>query len=256
MPSSCGSRLGRLLQKECLAAVEALAAAQDVHVRVHEARKAIRRARSLLALVGLDLDVEAGDAALKRVADGLGELRDAHAAALTAARLGKRLADPRWTQAAAALAGRADRLARRELAADPGFAKRRRAIRRAARQLESLPWNGLRSPGIRKALLLQAKKADKATRRAEKAPGPENLHRRRRRLRRLRMQLDALAALKIRIIGRGPAVSKQLHRQVDELGWRQDLVVLADALRRMRTLDGRRELLEQLENDAIQAPPQ
>lgn len=252
-PASYGSRLGRLLQKECQTAIEALAAGDDVHARVHEARKAIRRTRSQIALAAPKLDVAAVDARLQRVGESLGDLRDAHAVAVTAARLGKRLPDPRWTQVATALEKRADRLARRELASDPGFAKRRRAIRRAARQLESLPWDELRRSDLQEGLLLQARRVDKATRRADKAPVPENLHRRRRRLRRLRMQLDALAGLKIAILDPDPAVARRLHHASDELGWHQDLVVLAQALRRMRTLDGRRELLRQLEDSEVQA---
>ncbi len=248
-PSSQGSRLGRLLQHECRTAIESLAATEDVHARVHEARKAIRRARSLLALVDARLDVEAADRILQRTGDSLGALRDAHAVALAAARLGKQHADLRWQQAAAALDGRADRLARRELAADPGFAKRRAAIRRAARRLESLPWHTLKSADLRAGLVRQSRRVDSASRRADQDPTPENLHRWRRRVRRLRMQVDALAGLKIRILDQDPTVSKRLHHLSDELGSHQDRVVLADTLRRMRTLEDRRELLAQLEGD-------
>lgn len=250
MPSSFdGSRLGRLLQHECKTATEALAAAGDVHARVHAARKAIRRARALLALVDADLDVEAAGRILGRVGDSLGALRDAHAASLVAASLGERLADPRWTRAAAALDARAERLVRRELAADPSFAKRRRAVHGAVRRLQLLPWHELDDADIHAGLLRQSRRVDKAARRAQDDPLPDNLHRWRRRARRLRMQVDALAALDIPILGQDPTASRQLHRLSDELGARQDRVVLADALRRMRTLEDRRALLEQLECD-------
>ena len=46
MPASSGIRLGRLVHEECLAAIEALDSDQNVHLRIHQARKAIRRARS------------------------------------------------------------------------------------------------------------------------------------------------------------------------------------------------------------------
>ncbi|WP_162435477.1 CHAD domain-containing protein [Pseudoxanthomonas koreensis] len=213
---------------------------------MHEARKAIRRARSLLALAEPELDVEAADAILRRTGDSLGALRDAHAVTLTALRLGKRLSDPRWRQAATVLALRADRLARRELAADPGFAKRRKAIGRAARRLDALPWQALKSAGIREGLLRQSRRVERAAQRANRDPTPDNLHAWRRRARRLRMQLDALDGLKIRIIGHDPTASKRLHRLSDRLGRQQDLVVLAGTLRRMRTLEHRRELLELL----------
>lgn len=250
MPSH-GSRLGRLLQHECQAAIDALAAGGDVHAQVHEARKAIRRARSLIALVEPELDAEAADAILKRTGDSLGALRDARAVTLTAIGLHKRRPDPGWAQAASALARRADRLVARELALDPGFAKRRRAIRRAARQLEALPWNALESAGIRAGLVRQGRRADKAAQRARKSPEAQNLHRWRRRVRRLRMQVDALAQLKIRILDQDPVVARRLHRLSDELGAHQDLAVLVDTLRRMRTLECRRELVERIESGAV-----
>jgi CHAD domain-containing protein len=249
-PSSHGSRLGPLLQHECRAAIEALSDTQDVHARVHAARKAIRRARSLIALVEPVLDVEAADRILRRVGDSLGPLRDARAVALVAAGLGKRPADPRWKQAAGALEQRADRLVRRELAADPGFGKRRRALARAARQLDALPWHTLESADLRVGLVRQSRRVDKAARRAKHDPVPEDLHRWRRRARRLRMQVDALASLKIGILGQDPTASRRLHRLSDALGAQQDRVVLAATLRRMRSLEGRAGLLAQLERDA------
>lgn len=255
MSSSYGSRLGRLLQKECLAAIEVLAAPGSIHVRVHEARKAIRRARSLIALAATQLDTGPADGILQRVGDSLGSMRDAHASALTAACLDRRLPGRGWKQAAIALDVRADRLAKRELADDPGFAKRRRAIRRAARQLESLPWDTLPAAAIRQGVSRQTRRMDNAARRARKAPTPENLHRLRRRGRRLRMQVDALAGLNVRFPGLAAAESKRLRRLSDDLGWDHDLVVLAAALRRMRTLEHRGELLEHLRGGGLQAMP-
>ena len=128
MPASSGIRLGRLVHEECLAAIEALDSDQNVHLRIHQARKAIRRARSLIALVARELDTGTADGILQRTGESLGALRDAHAAALTAARMDRRCPDPGWAPAAAALMARADRLARRELALDPSLARRRRAI--------------------------------------------------------------------------------------------------------------------------------
>ena len=42
MPASSGIRLGRLVHEECLAAIEALDSDQNLHLRIHQARKAIR----------------------------------------------------------------------------------------------------------------------------------------------------------------------------------------------------------------------
>ena len=66
------------------------------------------------------------------------------------------------------------------------------------------------------------------------------------------MQVDALAALKISSLGSDPAVSRRLHALSDELGWHQDLEVLAETLRRMRSLACRQALLGQLRGGAIE----
>ncbi len=70
------------------------------------------------------------------------------------------------------------------------------------------------------------------------------------------MQVDALDHLKIDALDHDPAISKRLHRLADELGAHQDLAVLANALRHMRSLEDRRQLLEQLqpEHGGIRPP--
>ena len=254
MPASSGIRLGRLVHEECLAAIEALDSDQNVHLRIHQARKAIRRARSLIALVARELDTGTADGILQRTGESLGALRVAHAAALTAARMDRRCPDPGWAPAAAALMARADRLARRELALDPSLARRRRAIARARRQLEALPWDTLSAASIKRGLARQAQRVEKATRRSRQDRSPENQHRLRRRVRRLRMQVDALAGLGIPVHGHHPPTSARLRRLSDALGREHDRVVLVEALRRTRRLDRRAELLRLLNDDAQPAP--
>lgn len=249
MPASSGIRLGRLVHEECLAAIEALDSDQNVHLRIHQARKAIRRARSLIALGARELDTGTADGILQRTGESLGALRDAHAAALTAARMDRRCPDPGWAPAAAALMARADRLARRELALDPSLARRRRAIARARRQLEALPWDTLSAASIKRGLARQAQRVEKATRRSHQDRSPENRHRLRRRVRRLRMQVDALAGLGIRVSGHPPPASARLRRLSDALGREHDRIVLVEALRRTRRLDRRTELLRLLNDD-------
>ena len=248
-PSSHGNRLGGLVQRECQAAAAALAVDGDLHAGVHEARKAIRRARSLLALAAPALDVEGTDNALRRIGDSLGALRDAHVVAATAARVGDQSDDPAWVHAAQALDRRADRLLRRELATDAGFARRRRAIGRAARQLESLPWDELAGTDIRDGVHRHRRGADAGASPAGRNPQREHLPRWRGRVRRLRMQLDALDALRIRSAGHDPVASKRLHHLSDELGRRQDLAMLAEVLLRLRTLERRRQLVAHIEHD-------
>ena len=50
---AAGSSLAALARKECKAVAKALANRKDRHRGIHEARKALRRLRSLLALVSL-----------------------------------------------------------------------------------------------------------------------------------------------------------------------------------------------------------
>ncbi|UWX03637.1 CHAD domain-containing protein [Pseudoxanthomonas sp. NC8] len=103
-------------------AIEALAAAvNDVHVHVHAARKAIRRARSLAALAGSRFNLETADELLHRVGDSLGALRDAHVVALVAAGLGQRSTGTGWENAADRLASRADRLTKARTGGRSGF---------------------------------------------------------------------------------------------------------------------------------------
>lgn len=256
--SSTGQALGRLVSAECAAIVHALRAPLAVHTRVHEARKAIRRVRALLALAedgDATFDVRPADQILQRVGDGLSRLRDAHAAMETARTLAQREGRKPWRPVIDALRERSQVLVARELARDPGFARRQSIVQGAAHYLELQPWETLKATQIRAGLQRQRRRVERAARRAKKTPDAENLHRWRRRARRLRMQVDALPKLKPQWSPHDVATprAKALHKLTDALGWQQDLHVLATLLRRLPGIAERKRLqarLRELAEDA------
>lgn len=246
------------MHEECKAIVRALRASKAAHTRVHEARKAIRRTRALLALAedgDAAFDVAPADRILQRVGDGLSTLRDAHAAMETAQALAKQDDRKRWRPVVDALRERSAALVARELARDPGFARRQATIAGALHYLDRLPWQEFKSAQLRDGLQRQRRRVDKAARRATRHPDAENLHRWRRKVRRLRMQLDAMPRLKPH--GTQPThattKSKSLHKLSDALGHQQDLHVLAGLLRRLPDI-AERPLLRQRLQELAHAP--
>ncbi|HVI56262.1 MAG TPA: CHAD domain-containing protein [Luteibacter sp.] len=85
-------------QRECAKADRALADAANRHKGIHEARKAIRRLRSLLRLVApvLGDTIDAIDSRLRRLARGLSALRDAHVVVNTAELAAGEVPTPPW----------------------------------------------------------------------------------------------------------------------------------------------------------------
>lgn len=250
--SSLGSQLGHLVLNECTAAERALAARRGVHGRVHEARKAIRRTRSLLALVADRIDVEPADLVLQRISDELSRMRDAYAVIEVSRQVGKQMGKQRWAPVTAALRQRAVGMAARMQEEDPQFRRRRLAIQKTAASLSTLPWQEIEVGDIRSGIQQQRKRTHKAELRARKIPNADNLHRWRQRTRRLRMQVDALSSLSCKAISSGTKQSRKLHKLSDELGRHQDMDVLKGLLRRLPGIDGRKALIAQLEELASQ----
>lgn len=241
-----GIRLSRRVAAECAAIDAALGGRTLIHGRVHEARKAIRRLRAMLALVARNLDVTTEDRVLQQMGDGLSALRDAFAASSVAIEVGKHDGHTRWSPVAKALRTRADEVAVRVLRADPGFHARRRRIQRIARKLAELPWDQVSSAQIKAGLRRQNKRTERARARAKADASADNLHRWRRRTRRLRMQFDAVDQLKIPRADLPTHASRKLHKLSDSLGWNQDLEILIALLRRLPGIVDRKVLLERL----------
>lgn len=247
---SAGLALGRLACEECGAALVALRSRRGIHVRVHEARKAVRRTRALLALVrdsGADLALEPLDAALRRLGDSLSQLRDAHVATETAKALCRDDDRRPWRPVASALRIRAQTLVERERIRDPGFGRRCRSIERVLAQLQQQPWQDISPSQVRAGLQRQQQRVARAERRARHHPDAERLHDWRRKVRRLRMQLDALPRLGPHAPkAHAPAKARALHRLADALGLHQDRHVLSQLLTRLPGIEDRAGLRARL----------
>jgi len=264
MPSQAAQALAEkvrfLARDECRAIAAALAAKRRIHPAIHDARKAIRRLRSLLALVEQRIaDATPIDRQLERLGDGLSLLRDAHVVIETAHKLAAGGQRKLWKPAIEALEARRDERLQRALARDPGFLKRRALVSRIEARLEFLDWSQLRLSDLESGVEASQRRVDSAEKQAAFDPAPEHLHRWRRRVRRLRFQLDAIgklspeAMLKLsrRHPGRDP---KALRRLGDALGDRRDERMLASALRRTKGLPHRPELLAQLQEGRPASP--
>ncbi|HVJ38251.1 MAG TPA: CHAD domain-containing protein [Stenotrophomonas sp.] len=241
---SAGHALGKLVHEECSAVIAGLRGRKALHTRVHEARKAIRRARALLALAedgDAAFDIGPADRILQRVGDSLSRLRDAHVAIDTARLVGKQTETKRWRPVVIALRARSAGLIAHELERDPGLARRVSTVEGALHYLDALPWAELTAAQIRAGLQRQHRRVERAARRAGKHPDADRLHTWRRKVRRLRMQVEALPKLKPHWSKSTPSApkSKSLHKLSDALGREQDLQVLAGLLRRLPGLDDR-----------------
>jgi CHAD domain-containing protein len=263
MPSQAAQALAErvriLARDECRAIGRALAARRRIHPAIHDARKAVRRLRALLALV--EDRIEAAkpiDRSLERLGDGLSLLRDAHVVIETARKIagGRRKL---WKPAIEALEARRDERLHRALERDPGFLHRRALLRRLEARLEFLDWSLLRLEDLEEGVEASQCHVDNAEKRAAFDHAPENLHRWRRRVRRLRFQLDAIgkispeAMLRLSRLhpGRDP---KALRRLGDALGDRRDEQMLESALKRIKGLPLRPELIAQLHRGRPAAP--
>lgn len=249
---SLADALQTLARDEVTALLDALADTRAPHRGVHEARKAIRRLRSLLLLGRKPFDDQgvAIDAALKTLATSLSALRDAHVAAETASKVRRSHDDDanreRWAKLRRQLAGRRDTVLAADRAADPAFAERRAETTTLGTTIDALPWHAIDARAVRKALKRSLRRIERAQD-AAMAPRStlEQRHRWRRRLRRLRMQWSALKSLRkahdgavsdeldtlLTWLKERTASFSTLSRASDALGHEQDLRLLQQALR-------------------------
>lgn len=228
----------------CLSRVvaRALGHAGDRHRGIHQARKAIRRLRSLLALVQADFGaaLTPADRALRQLGLQLSPLRDAHVVIAAVAKLAKmanaHAAD--WNELSQQLIAQRDTLLATALADDPQFARRRAEVRAIAKAIAQLPWAQVSTEHIEAAVARSQQRAGRAERKAHQRASAQRIHRWRRRLRRLRMQCELLDSLRVTLgqLPRQPAarplrkIIKTLNHRADQLGWQQDLAVLRAAI--------------------------
>ena len=240
-----------MARDECRAIGRALGTRRGIHEGIHDARKAIRRLRSLLALVKTRLpETEKIDMQFERLGDGLSSLRDAHVVIETA-RSFRGSHRKRWKPAIDALSAKRDERLARLLDSDPDFLKRRALLRRLEAQLDFVDWSKLRVPDLQDAIEASQQRIHRAEQMAASDPSLENTHRWRRRVRRLRFQLEALAKLSPDSVRKHSRKHpkhdpKALHKLGDALGNRRDELMLEAALKRIRGLEHRPAMLSQL----------
>src|ERR1700735_5134597 len=177
--TAIGSFLAALAQKECRAIGKALANKRNRHGAVHEARKAIRRLRCLLALVRNSVgdDTSEIELALKSQSKRLSALRDAQVFAVLAEKLAVNDDTGEWTAAARELAERRDALLANELAQDPGFARRIAVIRDIAAVLGQWHWKRITPNALQRAIKKSRRRVVRAEHAAEQMVSSANLHR-------------------------------------------------------------------------------
>lgn len=173
------------------------------HKGVHQARKAIRRVRSILALAGdaLGPGAEALSHLLSEINRGLSRTRDAQALVEAIDRLVAQTRDEKWLK----LLSRARRsavAARREvlreaLAADPDLLRVRALLAQTKTAVDGLPWGGATKHDLEAAFSLAGEKARKAAKKAGRTSKDKDWHRWRRKARRQSQQQRILAEVGI-----------------------------------------------------------
>jgi CHAD domain-containing protein len=241
--------------RECRAADRALADAKRRHRGIHEARKAMRRLKSLLVLGGepfADALPEI-EATLGRLATSLSPLRDAQVAVNMARALAGPSPSDEWLHAIGALENRSEGRMAAALHKDPRFLKRRHQLRELATAIEALPWRNARRDTIEHILARSERRVAKARKRVAHTASPANLHRWRRRARRLRMQLEVRRKLH-KATGKSfqqpahqdKADARAMSKLSDALGTKQDLRALRSVLRSLGEPEAVAPLLEQI----------
>jgi CHAD domain-containing protein len=241
-----------------------------VHAGVHQARKSLRRTRSVLAL---GLSVLGPGAALldrevRRVNRQLSAMRDAQALVETLDRLIRKNKAPelgpvlRRARRIAAQA-RAES-ARAKLASDPGFARKRAMLTTLRAAMPALPWNALTENRLRDALDRGLARIGEARTRALSTGRDTDWHRWRRRVRRLSQQHRALGNLvegldiarkrcKSLAVGLGEAQDYALLR--DHCGRRSIFSETDRHLLRALADDGTRRMRERVEQSIAEPSP-
>lgn len=232
--------LASFAASECRRAIRCLGNGTQRHKGIHEARKALRRLKSLLRL-GTTVFGDALpslEAAIDRLAVSLSSLRDAHVTVVTACSLAGPDPSDGWKRAIEALELRSEGRLTAALIRDPRFLQRRKRIRELAHAVAALPWHKLSRHVVEHALAHSEQRVAKARKRMRKSASTANLHRWRRRARRLRMQLELIRKAR-KAAGmpaphhaeRDKSLAKAMSALSDAIGAKQDLRALRQVLR-------------------------
>jgi CHAD domain-containing protein len=252
---SIQAALAALAGRECRGAARALADVKDRHRGIHEARKSLRRLKSLLALGAEPFasQLPSLNERIGKLANALSPLRDAHVAVHTAQTLAGPGPSTEWQQAVHALENRRDGRLAAALTKDSRFLKRRHQIRDLGDAIEILPWKSVTRRSIEEAIARSERRVARAEKRVRKDGSVANLHRWRRRARRLRMQLEfwrkVLKATRKSARKRGAhdkAAVQAMTRLSDALGAKQDLRALRATLRTLKAPVVLEPLLERI----------
>ena len=252
-PLEIGSELQKLAQREMQSIQRSLSRRREIHASVHDARKAIRRLRAILALVEDRFDeATLADRKLQRLGGGLSSLRDAHVAISTAGKMAMKHPQDPWALVLDRLLQRRDTLMARALVQDPEFGRRAMALARVASDLEAIDWPRLKRKDVRAALDRSQARVSRIEKKLKAGATIEDLHRLRRRTRRLRMQLQAIQRISPSLGGEfalatAPKRVKALQRLGNRLGWLQDVEVLRGLMRPMPLGEQRARLLASLD---------
>ena len=178
-----GERAALLAAEEACALATALAVAPHDPTGVHEARKSLRRLRSLLALVRDALGKEAVDAIddeLRAMTRDLSALRDGQVVQDVARLLAREATDPaereNWQALLPALAGRHEQVLAAALCEDPGFMRRQAQAHRQAEHLRQLPWQRLKAGDLRHALARSERRQARAQAKAMASSAEDAAH--------------------------------------------------------------------------------
>lgn len=199
-----------------------------VHEGVHQARKSLRRSRSVLALgaVVLGPGAQLIDSEVRRLNRALSAVRDAQATVEVLDRLLKKSqesADVVVLRRARRMAAMARvESARRELADDPHFEQKRLLLGALRAALLALPWDRLTETRVRDALSEGLARVDAADAQARVTGRDKDWHRWRRRVRRLSQQHRALGDL-LDLPAR-----KRVKTLAEDLGEAQDYALLRE----------------------------
>jgi CHAD domain-containing protein len=200
-----GEAVGRILSEQLRQAIEILSRpGNSLEEAVHEARRCLKRSRSLLRLVrfAIPRSYKHEDRRLRNVGRSLSELRDSHALIETLQHLNERQnGGDRHPSVSAAFEGVGRYLARRgdEIATtmkNGGMDQLLKALNKSRKALEELNFAEVDGKGVSKSLFRSVKRGMEAFAEAERHGEAEKFHDWRKRAKDLRYQLSLLSELR------------------------------------------------------------